>query len=706
MDNLIYYKNVDFSKIEYSTIRTNKGVEYINLESAFDIETTSTYIGGEKVAFMYFWAFGFSNDGYVVYGRTWQEYTEFVGMVEEHFQLHEERVLITYVHNLGFEFQFMRKYFEWVNVFSMDVRKPLKALSNNGIEYRDSLILSGFSLAKTAENLTSHTIEKLDGDLDYSKIRHSKTKIYPKELGYIKHDILIILYYINEQIEQYGDITKIPLTNTGRVRKFVRHNCYYTDKNHRKSSRAKFQKYRGLMLDLQVQSTDEYHQLKRAFQGGFTHANAEYSGRTLEDVSSIDFTSSYPAVMLAEKFPMSEAIETTAEEIKEKGFDFYLDKYCLLFDVKFTNIQSKISFENYISESKAYSIKNSIINNGRIYSADELSTTITDIDFRIIKQVYKWDDMEIANVKRYHRGYLPKAIIESIIELYKGKTELKNVDGQEVEYVVSKGMLNSIYGMTVTDIIRDDITYSDDWGFEPADVEEQLEKYNTGHSRFLYYPWGVWVTAYARKNLWTGILNIADDYVYSDTDSIKLLNYEKYKPFIDWYDSDLTRKLHEMCEFHRLDFESLQPKDHTGKKALIGVWDYEGTFKRFKTLGAKRYLEETYDGDIYLTVAGLSKMKGINYMKEQAGTNEKVFELFNDDLYIPKDRTGKMTHTYIDTENYFDMIDYEGNVSHVNTLGGVHLENVDFTLNISKQYAEFINNLRAGYTFKGVEEIG
>lgn len=706
MENLIYYKDVDFSKIEYSTIRTNKGVEYLNLESAFDIETTSTYVDGEKVAFMYFWAFGFSNDGYVVYGRTWQEYTEFVGMVEEHFQLHEERVLITYVHNLGFEFQFMRKYFEWENVFSMDVRKPLKALSTNGIEYRDSLILSGFSLAKTAENLTSHTIEKLDGDLDYSKIRHSKTKIYPKELGYIKHDILIILYYINEQIEQYGEISKIPLTNTGRVRKFVRHNCYYTDKNHRKSSRAKFQKYRNLMQDLQVQSAEEYRQLKRAFQGGFTHANVEYSGYVVEDVSSIDFTSSYPAVMLAEKFPMSEAIETTAEEISEKGFDFYLNKYCLLFDVKFTNIQSKISFENYISESKAYSIKNSVINNGRVYSADELTTTITDIDFRIIQQVYNWDDMEIANVKRYHKGYLPKAIIESIIELYKSKTELKYVENMAVEYVVSKGMLNSIYGMTVTDIIRDNITYSDDWGFQPADVDEQLEKYNTGHSRFLYYPWGVWVTAYARKNLWTGILNIAEDYVYSDTDSIKLLNYEKYKPFIDWYDDDLTRKLQAMCDFHKLDFESLQPKDHTGRKALIGVWDYEGTFKRFKTLGAKRYLQETYEGDIYLTVAGLSKMNGVNYMKEQAGTNEKVFELFNDDLYIPKDRTGKMTHTYIDTENYFDMVDYEGKTLQVNTLGGVHLENVDFTLNISKQYAEFINNLRAGYKFKGVEEFG
>lgn len=704
---MIYYKNADLSTIEYNTVRTNKKKEYINLESAFDIETTSTYINGEKFAFMYVWAFGFGDsDEHVYYGRTWGEYIEFVGMIEDHFQLYEDRILITYVHNLGYEFQFMRKCFTWNNVFSVDIRKPLKALSDNGIEYRDSLMLSGYSLENTAKNLTDHNVEKMVGDLDYSLVRHHETDLTKDEWGYVEKDILVVLYYINEQIKQYGDVTKIPLTNTSRVREFVRNKVYYTSKNHRKSSGVKYNNYRKIMNDLKIKDEDEYKQLKRAFQGGFTHANANYSGKVLQDVTSIDFTSSYPAVMLAEQFPMGRAIEVTNKDLSEHGFEYYLSNYCLMFDVKFKNIESKISFENYISESKTYQLTNPIINNGRVYSADDLATTITDVDYRIIQASYDWEHMEVTNVKRYARGYLPKDFIKAIIELYESKTELKGVAGKEVEYLLSKGMLNSTYGMTVTDIIRETIEYNDDWTIEPPEVDEQLEKYNEGRNRFLFYPWGVWITAYARKNLWTGILNIGDDYVYSDTDSIKLLNYEKHKPFIQNYDDDLIRKLKRMCQFHDIPFQSLAPKTIEGKEKMIGVWDYEGTFDLFKTLGAKRYME--YDGkNVMLTVAGLSKENGINYMLDQSDHNiDNVFELFNDDLHVPASDTGKMTHTYLDEERTFNITDYKGDELEVYSPSGVHLESVDFTLSISKNYGTFLNMIAEGFLFEGVKEIG
>ncbi|MEM1506600.1 hypothetical protein RG959_25010, partial [Domibacillus sp. 8LH] len=76
--------------------------------------------------------------------------------------------------------------------------------------------------------------------------------------------------------------------------------------------------------------------------------------------------------------------------------------------------------------------------------------------------------------------------------------------------------------------------YGDEWGFEKVDVNEEIEKYNSSRKRFLYYAWGIWVTAYARRNLWTGILAVGNDYIYSDTDSLKVLNYEKHEPYIEW----------------------------------------------------------------------------------------------------------------------------------------------------------------------------
>lgn len=690
-------------RVEYETIRTNKKIEYLNLECGFDIETSSTYTSdGKKFSFMYIWTFGVKDENHIIHGRSWEEFITLCNNLKEHYKLSEERRLICYIHNLGYEFQFMRKYFNWVDVFSIDERKPLKALSDLGIEFRDSYLLSGYSLDMTAKNLTEHTIKKLEGGLDYELVRHNKTPLTDLEMEYCKNDVIIILYYINEQIKIYGDITKIPLTNTGRVRNYVRNRCYYTNKNHSKSSTGKYQRYRAIMEDLTLDK-DVYNMLARGFMGGFTHANANYTGEVLPDVTSIDFASSYPAVMLAEKFPMSKPIKT--KFTKDKDFNYYRKSYALIFNIKFTNLVSKINQENYLSESKCYEKIKVQENNGRVYRAESLITTITEIDFEIIEQCYSWDSAEVNGVYRFHKGYLPKSIIESTIDLYKDKTVLKDVKGKETEYLLSKGMLNSIYGMTVTRVIRDDIIYNDEWELEKANTDEQIEEYNKNKSRFLYYPWGVWITAYARRNLWYGIIKMGDDYIYSDTDSIKFKNFDKHKSFIDNYNTHILSKIKKMCLHYKIDYNRLEPKTKEGVVKPIGVFEIDGVYKRFKTLGAKRYLVEYEGGKMEMTVAGLSKKNGLKYLQDNNKNNTDVFKAFNDEMYIPAENTGKMTHTYIDEPMEFKLQDYLGNEGLGSSLSGIHLEKVDFTLSLARQYLDFIENLKNGYIYKGLDFI-
>ena len=683
--------------------------KYFNVESAFDIETSSVMLENEqKFAFMYEWTFGIKDKNFICYGRTWEEFKDLCRQLQEYFLLDSEHILVVYVHNLSYEFQFMRKYFNWLDVFAVDERKPVKALCSYGIEFRDSYILSGYSLEKLAENLVSHNIKKLVGDLDYNLTRTHITELTENELAYCNNDVEIVLAYINEQIEQYGSITKIPMTNTGRVRNFVKDKCYFTEKNHRKSSKGKYQRYKELMNELTL-TTGEYTMLKRCFMGGFTHASMLYSGKLLHDVASIDFTSSYPYVMLSEKFPMSkpEKVKPTKEQFLKWVND---DNVGLMFVVRFKGLQSKLSFETYLSESKCDVLENPIINNGRVFKADTVQTTITDIDFKILYKCYTWDSIEIANVHKFYMQYLPKPILLAIVELYEKKTTLKDVSGKEVEYLVNKGMLNSVYGMCVTDIVRDNISYKDDWQYEKYTIEmmnEQIEKYNSSSNRFLYYPWGVWVTAYARKNLWNGILEIGIDYVYSDTDSIKFLNYEKHTEYINRYNLDVERKLKKMCKFRQIEFERLKPKTIKGVEKMIGVWDFEGIYTHFKTLGAKRYLVRSKkDEKLHLTVAGLSKQNGVEYMLRICNNDyEKVFANFNDDLYIPENETGKHTHTYIDSPITSMITDYQNNVVEVTALSGVHLSPCEFTLSISQQYSKFLHDLRNGYLFTGTRAI-
>lgn len=681
--------------------------EYLNIESAFDIETTSTIYNGEKSAFMYVWMFGIGYGNDVFYGRTWDEFLNLCELLGAYFELHENKRLITYVHNLGYEFQFMRKFFNWEGVFSIDERKPIKALCDMGIEFRCSYILSGYSLASLAKNLTTHKVKKMEGDLDYELIHHHETELTEKEWGYCENDIVVVNAYINEQIAQYKTITKIPLTNTGRVREYVRNQCYRIisedgTPERTPEAKRKYCKYRKMIQDLTI-TVEEYERLKRAFMGGFTHSNPYHTNKVLENVGSVDLTSSYPTVMLSEKYPMSKGRPITIKSMDD--LKAHMKKYCLLMDIRIEGLRNKLGYESYISSSKCSKLENAVENNGRVFSADLIESTIVDIDLQIIEAVYEWDVIYVSKVVGFAKNYLPKPIIESILNMYEDKTTLKGVEGKEVEYLLSKGMLNSVYGMCVTDPVKDEHTYNTEWGLENVDVMEAIHKYNESKGRFLFYPWGIWVTAYARRNLWSAILNVGNDYVYSDTDSIKALNFETHQPYISAYNKEITFKLFKMMDYHQLNPARLSPKTIKGEIKPLGVWEFEGMYSMFKTLGAKRYLVRE-NGHNKLTVAGLSKKNGMDYIESQCGGDaNKVFNMFNDSLYIPAGATGKMTHSYIDDEQELLIVDHNGVPARVNSPSAIHLDKCDFTLSMSEKYSYFLKCYESGEFNRGNKRL-
>lgn len=247
----------------------------------------------------------------------------------------------------------------------------------------------------------------------------------------------------------------------------------------------------------------------------------------------------------------------------------------------------------------------------------------------------------------------------------------------------------------VTDIIRDEIIYSDTWEIEPADPEKQIEKYNNSRRRFLFYPWGVWCTAYARKNLWTGIINFGDSYIYSDTDSVKCLHIEDHMNYINAYNQMCEKKLKHMCAYYGIDYEKeLLPKTIKGEVKPIGVWDWEtkgNIYKKFKTLGAKRYM--VYQGeDLSLTVSGVNKKFAIPYLKEQYSI-EDCFDAFNEGLIIPEQFTGKLTHYYIDKEYTGQITDYKGVTISYDSLSGIFLEPAAYEFDITSDYINFLKGM-------------
>lgn len=688
-DNTPYNPNdIDMvcDKVKEISAYTHEGkIKYLNIPISFDTETTSFYDeNNQKTAIVYIWMLGIA--GLVIVGRTLDEWIETYNRLIFNFRTCGNRRIIIYVHNLSFDFQFIRKCHEWEKVFAMGKYDPLYALTIDGIEFRCSYKLSGYSLEKIGQNLTFHHVQKLKGDLDYRQNRHTKTPLTHDELMYCINDAKVVCAYIDELIDRENGINNLPLTKTGFVRRYCRAECF------------KNKNYRSMVHEMKL-SPEHFELCKSAFQGGYTHANSEYVGDIINDVTSLDITSSYPAVMVMEKYPMSTPKEISIESAEQ--FNYYINNYCCIFTIEFENIRPRFWFDFYLSASKCEIHGKRQLANGRVVNADYLKTTITNVDYQIIEYMYKFGnggnekEFHVSNFICFERDYLPTPFVKALLTLYQQKTELKDVEGKEVEYAVIKENQNSFYGMTVTSPIRPLYPYENEW-CEPIqpELDNAIEIYNKSYNRFLYYPWGVFVTAYARYNIWCAIIECGHDHKYSDTDSEKCTNYHLHKAWFDDYNKFVEYKLQCACKSHGIDFSICNPKNKKGVHKLLGAFEVDAEYKRFKTLGAKRYLYEYAKGGYGVTVAGMGKKTGLKYMLDTFG--DDIFENFKDGLIIPSKYSGRLIHTYIDEMRKGKITDMYGIESEYFSLSSVHLEPAPYTLGLTGDFLRFINDIKEG----------
>lgn len=668
--------NILKNNLQTITIRTRdkQFIEYYNAPFAFDIETSSFYDGENKRACMYI--FMFALNGNYVYGRTWEDFDFTLNKLKEVLQLNEYKRIIIYIHNLGYEFQFLIGHERFKDVFARNARHPIKCTMNDCFDLKCSLMLSGMSLAKTADDLTSVKIQKLTGDLNYKLLRTWKTPLTQEELAYCEHDVKILHYFILEEMAKNdNDITKIPLTKTGYVRKY----CQNYIKKH-----TYYPKYREKIKKIAPVDKDLFCLLHKTFMGGYTHANYMYVGMVLENVASIDFTSSYPSVMIRKKYPMQPFTKIHIKDLND--FKYCIKNYPCVFEVELTNVIAK-KCNHILSRSKCSVCDNAIVDNGRIVSADRIFTYFTDIDFKDFEQFYSYEHLSIGKFYTSSYGYLPKQIIECALKFYNDKTTLKGVAGKEVEYLVGKGMLNSLFGMCVTNPVNDDIVFDGkEWNTEKKDITEALqENYIKNKKQVLVYQWGVWITAWARHELFKGILEINDDVIYCDTDSIKFLNYENYENWINEYNKNCIDEINATLNYYELNLNLAKPKTIKGLEKPLGVWDFEGIYTKFKTLGAKRYAYEQ-DGKFNITVSGLNKKCAVPYIVATL----QPFEFFDNEMYIPKEYTGKNTLTYINEPYKFMVKDYQGNYAEVSENSYIHMEEQDYNMALSEQFIYYL----------------
>ena len=680
---MIYFKNYFY----HDKLIIGKKKKVDNNIYSFDIETTSYLKLDGKIyntksyeyftprerdrleyySIMYIWMFSIND--IVYYGRTWQDLKEFLDLLEEN--VPEKKIV--FIHNLSYEFQFLRSAFEFDIVFARTKRKVMKAtLKDYNIEFHCTYFMTNISLEKLADTFKL-PIKKLVGNLDYDIIRVPTTKLTDKELAYCENDCLVIYHYIKLELTEYLRVDKIPITSTGKVRRQLQE-LVYKDIGYRRNIR------KAINTDPHI-----YNLLIEAFQGGYTHANWIYTDTIIENVDSYDFTSSYPYVMTTYKYPMTEFVP---DNIK-KASDMYR-LYAYLLVVRFTNLRCKY-YNNFISSSKCRLIKGAKYDNGRLMSASEIEIVLTDIDFKFILESYECEYEILESYSALYK-YLPKLLINFILDKYVKKTELKGIEEEEVNYNRVKAMFNSIYGMTVTNTIRDEVTYDNILGWQERSITneeiiEQLEKEKK--KGFLSFSTGVWVTSYARYNLLSNLIKLDKYQIYGDTDSLKVR--EGYdKNIIKEYNKSVIERIKYVSEMLNIPIEKYSPKDIKGDSHLLGVFECETkgndpfTYKRFITQGAKKYATEDFKGNIKITVAGVPKKTGAKCLKR--------LEDFKDNLLFKSSITNKQTIVYLDEQVENEVIDYQGN-RYINTdKTGCCLVPCSYELGKAIDYANLISD--------------
>ena len=636
-----YCKNVEI-------VRKNKKISYLNVIATFDIEAT-TINAEEPYSYMYHWQFCIDNK--VVFGRTWEEFEKLINKLIEQLNLCQQRTLVIYVHNLSYEFQFIKDFLQIEGIFAKDKRKVMK-MNTIGMEWRCSYFLSNMSLLKFCENSKKCIHYKLKDTYDYRKIRTPNSNMTEEELAYCYNDVRGLSECVETLLEE-DDLASIPLTNTGYVRRDFRKAC---------NNKEWHEMFTKIAL-----TEEQYILCRKAFRGGDTHANKDLSYMILSNCWSYDKQSSYPAAMMLEEYPIGKFIFVKPKSRQE--LDFLMHKYVCIIDITIFFPRLENDCMPYIDIAHCYERSNIVNDNGRVLSADMVSICCTNIDFEIILATYGYENFLINKMMVAQKGLLPKSFRNELMIYYRAKTELKGIAEKEYEYMKSKNRANSSFGMMVTDIAHSEIVYKDgEWSEQKPDISAALEEYYKNRNNFLPYQWGVFVTAHARKALYEGRKITQNDTIYQDTDSVKFRYICKY---LDKF-KELNNKIIEKCEAS--DPPAYAVKN--GKKYYLGVWDFDGYYKRFITLGAKKYAYEDRNKKLHITVSGMSKKAGPRAVKKIE--NFKIGKTFTN--------IGRTVAYY--NESHPHKITVNGDT--FTTASNIAIVDTTYTLGITNEYAEIL----------------
>ena len=541
------------------------------------------------------------------YGNSIDDFIKFCSYKRENFKLwfhnlkFDGEYIISYLLNNGYEVikdkkekrdkTFTCLISDTGQFYTIEIYFTVKGKKTNKVTIYDSLKVLNFSVDKIAKAFDL-PIQKLK--IDYKAYREVGHILTQEEVDYIRNDVKIMALAMNYMFKE--GLNKMTIGSDA---------LYYYKKINKN-----FLMYFPVLpyqIDMDV---------RRSYKGGFTYLNDIYKEKETGAGLVLDVNSLYPSVMVNEKLPFGDPIFYEGKYEEDRLYSLYVQTISCSFEIKEGMIPT-IQIKNNLSFIPNEYIKSS---NGEI-----VTLTLTNIDLELFLSHYNVYELT------YHSGWKFKGLrglFTNYIEEWTAKKIQAKKDDNKVLYLISKLMLNSLYGkFGLNPNVR---------GKFPILNEEGIVEYGMypiEERASIYIPVATFITSYARRKTILTSQAIKDYtinkygidyYIYSDTDSIHLLDIdeEELKQFVDIDD-------------YRL-----------------GAWKLESKFTRGKYLRQKCYIEQN-DDSLNVTVAGLPKKLGryVNFDNFNVGLTIKVTD---------EDKEHKLTFKHVK--------------------GGVLLVDTDFTI--------------------------
>lgn len=656
----------------------SRKITYLKVGAGFDIETSRISFGEEDYAYCYHWQFGIGKTAFM--GRSLTTMQLFLRTIMEviSYERPKARLLVLDA-NLGYEWQFCKRYWQRLgitDIFAKEKRKPIYIEVGKSIMFREVLGLFGHSLAEIAVNHCG--MEKLVGDLDYSKVRLSSTIMSETEIEYCVRDVEILVKLGEKIFENYfGQRSTLPYTSTGIVRAEIKKALGVNLKAERKR------------IESLMPEEWEYEIFRtKLFKGGICGSNIMLMDKILDDVVGADITSDYPFQMLTKKFPVGGTTRC-------KPTEFMTEDIPYIAWIRFHKFRSRtshalMSAHKLMNKRESQHSKDTILDNNRIQYLEFAELLINDIEFKSLKKAYKWDRMTVMHCWKFVEGYsmLPQHIRQTVITWYLKKEKLKADFSDTQEYRDAKAFVNSIFGMMCTALYLEDFELDE----ENCDIVGVKNNDYLECCKYLFLSpfWGFWITSYARAMLMDVICRFPSIIVQYDTDSVYFReNGSKdaigIRKYLESYNK--LREVKNMTMFNG--------NEHM---RTIGTWTFEKMYKRFKGLGSKRYMYEKQDGKIKCVVAGCRKSKkpgleGVStiviqndYNNKTRNENVDVFDFFSNEMVIDEQHSEKLCSLYVDDYVRCKSTDYQGNTEEIEIPSCIVLKEIPFNMKLGREH--------------------